>query len=125
MSSPRYRCLAAVIAVGLCPSLGAVESAIAGLTARVSSTPKRGNDLMRPFEVSVNGAQAGSWVFAERAGTLYAPQEAFDEWRVKRNPKAASIDVFGSPYFAISSVPGFQARIDAANQSIALDQKMT
>ena len=120
MTLARDRCLAAVIAVGLCPTAGAVETASAGLIAMVSPTPERSSDLMRPFDVSVNGAKVGAWVFAERSGTLYAPQEAFDEWRVKRNPNALAINVFGSPYFAISSVPGFQAKIDAENQSIAL-----
>jgi len=31
-----------------------------------------------------------------------------------------TIDVLGTPYFAISSVPGFQAKVDSENQSLAL-----
>lgn len=124
MTAPPYRCLAAAIAVGLCASAGAAESAITELSAMLSPTPtltpERSADLMRPLDVTVNGAKVGAWVFAERAGTLYAPPEAFDEWRVKRNPNAVAIEVFGSPYFAVSSVPGFQAKIDPQNQSIDL-----
>jgi outer membrane usher protein len=113
-------CRAALLAVLLCPSAQAAETGSAVLATLHASSAERVREQMRPFEVSVNGAKAGAWVFADRAGALYAPQEAFDEWRVKRDPKAMSIEVFGSPYFAIASVPGFQARIDNENQSIEL-----
>jgi len=51
MASPHYRCWAAAIAIGLC------QAAVA-------------SDGMSALDVSVNGAKAGAWVFAERAGML-------------------------------------------------------
>ncbi len=116
----RRCCCAALVAVLVCASALASETATTVLAALKTRTAERVREQMRPLEVSVNGAKAGAWVFAERAGALYAPQEAFDEWRIQLHSKAPSIEVFGSPYFAIASVPGFQARIDDENQSIEL-----
>src|SRR4029450_8230100 len=44
-----------------------------------------------PLEVSINGARAGNWVLMERAGVLYAPADAFDEWRLNRDPRAPAV----------------------------------
>ncbi len=77
-------------------------------------------DVFRPLDVTVNGAKAGDWVLLERTGVLYAPQAAFAEWRVSLRPTAQSIDIKGQPYFALSSVPGYEAKIDFSTQSLAL-----
>lgn len=73
-----------------------------------------------PLEVTVNGAKGGTWVFVERAGVLYAPREAFEEWRVQIKPDAATIDFKGETYWPLSAVPGFKAKVDMATQSVAL-----
>lgn len=73
-----------------------------------------------PFEVTVNGSPGGSWVLVERAGTLYAPREAFDEWRLNVGTQAPRIAFRGQEYLALSSIPGFRAKVDRANQSVDL-----
>jgi len=75
---------------------------------------------MLPLEVSVNGAQAGSWVLMERGGTLYAPADAFEEWRVKRRPTAVPFEHQGQQWYPLSAVPGFDAQLNFANQSVDL-----
>ncbi len=37
-----------------------------------------------PLEVSINGAKTGNWLLLERGGVLYAPADAFEEWRLNR-----------------------------------------
>src|SRR6478609_6235693 len=45
-------------------------------------------DRVLPLEVVVNGAKQGSWLLLERLGKLYAPIDAFDEWRLQAMPDA-------------------------------------
>jgi outer membrane usher protein len=98
----------------------AASGAAPAVRPRASEIDPINADRMLPLEVTVNGAKAGLWVFAQRAGELYATQEAFDEWRVNRPPGLAAFEVRGSPYFAISAVAGFRAQLDAESQSLAL-----
>ena len=51
-------------------------------------------DRLLPMEATVNGAKSGTWLFLERAGVLYAPREAFDEWRLALKPEVPSIAIF-------------------------------
>lgn len=73
-----------------------------------------------PLEITVNGAPVGSWVLLDRDGTLYAPAEAFDEWRVNRRPKATPFSHLGQQWYALSAVPGVDTQFDFANQSLNL-----
>ena len=73
-----------------------------------------------PMDVLVNGSRAGNWVFLESHGALYAPEDAFENWRVSRSPEAQALEVRGQRWYALSSVPGFESQIDFANQSIDL-----
>ena len=73
-----------------------------------------------PLEITVNGAPVGSWVLLERDGSLYAPADAFEEWRVNRRPTAPPFSHMGQQWYALSSVPGFDAQLDFANQSVDL-----
>jgi outer membrane usher protein len=75
---------------------------------------------MLPLEISVNGAPAGSWVLMERGGTLYAPADAFEEWRVNRRPTAIPVEHQGQQWYPLSAVPGFDAQLNFANQSVDL-----
>ncbi|MGZ5097257.1 MAG: fimbria/pilus outer membrane usher protein [Usitatibacter sp.] len=89
-------------------------------TAASASPPAATAERIFPLEVTVNGAKGGVWVFVERAGLLYAPRDAFEEWRVQLKPDAASIDFRGEKYWPLSAVPGFKAKVDFATQSVAL-----
>jgi outer membrane usher protein len=78
-------------------------------------------DRLLPLEVTVNGSKSGVWLFVERAGALYAPREAFDEWRVSLNPEAKGITFRGEDYRPLASVPGYRSKIDFASQSLDLN----
>jgi outer membrane usher protein len=73
-----------------------------------------------PLEVSINGARAGDWVLLDLNGTLYAPIDAFEEWRVVRRPEVEGLPYKGQLWFPLSSVPGYESRLNAANQSLDL-----
>ena len=75
---------------------------------------------MMPLEVTVNGAASGSWVLMERAGVLYAPGDAFEEWRVNRRANAEPVVYQGQTWFSLTAVPGFSAQLNTANQSLEL-----
>lgn len=100
--------------------LSTVALAVCAQTVGGPAPANLKQDIARPLEVTVNGAKAGDWVLIERAGVLYAPKEAFEQWRVSLRPDAVGIEVRGQPYFALASVPGFQSRLDFAAQSLAL-----
>lgn len=89
--------------------------------AAAAQTPSApGADRVMPMEVVVNGARSGTWLFLERAGVLYAPRDAFEEWRVQLTPGAQAVDFRGEPYWPLSAVAGFRAKMDFANQSVEL-----
>ena len=74
-----------------------------------------------PLEVSVNGARAGSWVLMERGGALYAQLEAFEEWRINRDPRAPALVYRGETWYPLGSLPGYSARFNLAEQSLQLN----
>ncbi|MGB4117164.1 MAG: fimbria/pilus outer membrane usher protein [Polaromonas sp.] len=82
----------------------------------IQSTPPR----MLPLEITVNGAASGSWVLMERSGVLYAPADAFEEWRVNRRANAEPVMHQGQTWYALTAVPGFSAQLNMANQSLEL-----
>ena len=68
--------------------------------------PERGRGpRLVPLEVSINGARAGNWLLLERDGVLYAPPDAFDEWRLNRDPRAQPVRHGGQAGYALSSLP--------------------
>jgi outer membrane usher protein len=73
-----------------------------------------------PLEVSINGARAGNWVLMERDGVLYAPLDAFQEWRLNRDPRAQALFYRGTDWYPLSSLPGYGARFNPAEQSLQL-----
>lgn len=73
-----------------------------------------------PLEVTVNGANFGTWPLVERLGTLYAPREAFDEWRLQLRADATAIVFRGTEYLPLSAIPGYSAKINSGNQSVEL-----
>ncbi len=82
--------------------------------------PSASQDKIFPLDVTVNGAKGGTWVFIERNSALYAPREAFDEWRVQLKAGVVPIDFKGEPYWPLAAVPGFKVKIDYGTQSAAL-----
>jgi outer membrane usher protein len=74
-----------------------------------------------PLEVTVNGARAGNWALLENEGVLYAPADAFEEWRLNRDPRIAPFVYRGQPWYPLSSLPGFTARFNPAEQALALN----
>jgi len=79
-----------------------------------------GDDRVTPLEVIVNGAKSGTWLLLERAGELYAPRDAFAEWRVTLPDGVPAINFRGEAYLPLSAVPGYRVRLDAANQAVEL-----
>jgi outer membrane usher protein len=86
--------------------------------AEVSKT----KDKLLPLEVVVNGAKSGTWLLLERGGNMYAPFDAFTEWRVQLSPDAKPIDYKfdGQEYWPLSAVPGYKVKMDFASQSAEL-----
>lgn len=79
-----------------------------------------GRGRIRSLEVTVNGSKSGTWLFLEQDGVLFAPSEAFEEWRVELNPKIPKAYFKGRPYSPLSAIPGYKSKVDFANQSVEL-----
>ena len=77
-------------------------------------------DRIVPFEVNVNGANSGTWILIERDGTLYAPRDAIEEWRILLAPGVEYIMFREEPFFPLAGIPGFDAKINFASQSLEL-----
>jgi outer membrane usher protein len=86
------------------------------LPAPAAAAPR---ERMVPLEVTINTVQVGSWALLERDGALFAPEEALEEWRIQK-PNVAPLVVRGTNWYPLRSVAGFQARMNAANQSVEL-----
>lgn len=111
-------CAALIAIVTAALGSGAVLAQSQAQSAPGAEASRR--DRMLPLEVSVNGARSGSWTLLERGGTLYAPAEAFDEWRLNRAPTVLGVTHLGQQWYPLSSVPGFKAQMNHANQSVEL-----
>jgi outer membrane usher protein len=105
----RPRLLLLVLSIWACTAAG-----------QTPQPPSPIQERVLPMEVVVNGAKSGTWLFVERGGMLYAPRDAFEEWRVQLNPEIQPIDFKGQPYWPLSAVAGFRAKMDFANQSVEL-----
>ena len=73
-----------------------------------------------PLEIFINGARAGDWVLLDLNGVLLAPIDAFEEWRLIRRSDVPGVPYRGQLYYPLSSVPGFEAHLNALNQSLDL-----
>ncbi|RLJ63709.1 outer membrane usher protein [Sulfurisoma sediminicola] len=103
----------------------AAPPAAGGAAPKEASKPAsggsvKGADRILPLEVVVNGTKSGTWVLVERAGALYAPRDAFEEWRVQVDPQAQAITFRGQEYLPMNAVPGYKSRVDFASQSLEL-----
>ena len=80
----------------------------------------RAKDKFLPLEVVVNGDFGGTWVLIERNGILYAPKEAFAQWRVGLREGVEGFDHQDQKFFPLSAVPGFSAQINVQRQTLEL-----
>lgn len=90
------------------------------LPVTAAARPDDASGRLMPLEVFINGASGGMWTLLERGGVLHAPEDAFDEWRIKRRPGATGFTHRGQTWYSLASVPGFQSRLNFANQSVDL-----
>ncbi len=105
---------------------GAARSLAALLAAAIlagagPAAAQQAPDRILPLEVTVNGSKSGTWPLLERSGMLYAPRDAFEEWRVQTQGDAAVIKYRSTDYLPLSAIPGFSAKVNFGNQSIDLD----
>ena len=77
-------------------------------------------DRLLPLEVVINGYNSGTWLLLEYDGKLYAPHDAFEDWRVQLPAEAQSIAYKGQNYWPLFTVPGYQAKLNTAEQSLQL-----
>lgn len=73
-----------------------------------------------PLEVSVNGAGQGNWMLMEHAGELYAPSDAFEEWRIAPPAGTQTVAYQNRTWIRLAAIPGFAAQWNPANQSVEL-----
>jgi outer membrane usher protein len=94
------------------------------LTKSAASKPPdiQTKDRILPLEVVINGTKSGTWLLLEREGKLYAPYDAFVEWRVQLPDDAKPIDfkLHDQAYWPLSAVPGYKFKLDFATQSAEL-----
>jgi outer membrane usher protein len=74
-----------------------------------------------PVEVIINDVANGSWLLLESQGVIYAPLEAFGEWRLVRRPAAQPIQHGGQSWVSLHSVAGLEARLDRAAQAMVIN----
>lgn len=106
----------------------AIASLCCTVTAQAQTTPpsnlptpaRAANERLLPLEVFINSSKGGVWTLLERNGILYAPADAFEEWRLNHQPTAQDIQFQGQPWYPLSAIPGFEARLNFANQSVDL-----
>lgn len=86
----------------------------------LKATPKLEKDRLLPLDITVNSAPTGQWLLLERNGVLYAPEDAFKNWRLQREKGAQTIQVHKITWLPLSSLPGFKSIFNDENQSVAL-----
>ena len=84
--------------------------------------PSEEKTVDRPvaLDATLNGAKAGTWVFVERGRDLYAPREAFEEWRLNLPPDAPVLVYRGQEYRSLAAIAGYRSKLDPLTQSIEL-----
>lgn len=94
------------------------------VTASAAKKPPENykEDRILPLEVIVNEAKAGTWLLMERDGVLYAPFDAFEEWRVQLPADIKPIDfkLNDQTYWPLTAIPGYKFKLDFASQSVEL-----
>ena len=121
MSAPlhllRPRRLAAALIAGMAAAGAAWPQADATAASEARDMPVR----LLPLDVLLNGAKAGNWVLLESQGQLFAPADAFVEWRVSRQADGKTIEYRGQTWYPLASLPGYAADINFADLSLDLN----
>jgi outer membrane usher protein len=108
-----------VIALLITAALMMPDIAYAENAAQESNDAQVAVKLM-PVDVVVNNSEGGQWILLQRNGILYAPEEAFVEWRLNISDDAQSVEYRGQKWIPLTAVPGFESRFDYANQSMEM-----
>ena len=84
------------------------------------TAPLAATELYRllPLDVVINGYKSGTWLLLEHDGKLYATHDAFEDWRVKVDTQTQSIAYKSQNYWPLSAVPGYQGKLNTAEQSL-------
>ena len=109
----------ALVITSMCLSAPALAQPAASPSSNAPESRLAGDRLL-PLEVFINSSKGGVWTLLERKGVLHAPDEAFEEWRLSHRPSAQGIEFQGQKWYALSAIPGFEARLNFATQSIDL-----
>jgi outer membrane usher protein len=110
---------AIAIVAWLATMLATPGNALAQTGAEASGTT--GTEKLIPLDVVINDTQGGQWVLLQRNGILYAPEEAFVEWRLNWRADADVVNYRGQKWIPLNAVPGFKSKFNYAEQSVELD----
>ncbi len=77
-------------------------------------------DRLLPLDVVINGSKSGTWLLLEHAGVLYAPKDAFEDWRIEVASNSTSVEYKNEKYWLLSDIPGYKAKLNVADQSLEL-----
>lgn len=77
--------------------------------------------IAQPFDVTVNGSKSGTWVLLEYLGELYAPLDAFAQWRLQPSPMRPPLRFRRLDYYSLGAIPGYTSKVDFSNQSVDLN----
>ena len=91
-----------------------MAACVCSLPSLAATEPSR----LLSLEVVVNGQKTGTWLLLEQDAKLYAPRDAFDEWRVQLDPATQSVSHRGQNYWPLDTVLGYQGKFNAAEQSL-------
>jgi outer membrane usher protein len=105
---------AACMAAGLIAS----NSAIAQSESPDSGTAT--SDKLLPLDIIINDTKNGQWVLLQHNGVLYAPEEAFVEWRLNWQASASILEYRGQKWIPLNAVPGYKSDFSYADQSLTL-----
>jgi outer membrane usher protein len=112
--------LPSLFALRQIPLIISLWAGLTGLAIGQAAAPPdiASTERVMPLEVIINGMKSGAWPLIDRNDMLYAPKEAFDEWRVALRPSAQSIRVKEVEYFPLSGVPGYESTLNFSTQTV-------
>ena len=97
-----------------------ISSPVSAQSMPDSTTVAQEKERLIPLDVLINDAAGGQWVLLERDGVLYAPKEAFMEWRLALSPDPPVVVYRDQKWIALDSLPGYAAKFNFTNQSVEL-----
>jgi outer membrane usher protein len=114
VNASAVKCQAVAWACMLCAATSAAQPAPPAVAASPAA------QRITPLEITVNGVNAGTWPILQRDGMLYAPEEAFSQWRINRREQATAVEFRGVTYWPLASVAGFNSKLNFSTQSLDL-----